>query len=135
MLFELSGVYLAKSNKQTTPPKNLFSNRNKLAVILSISLQLYNHYKYMIIFIKMQRQNTPKKPNREKENKWRSPHKGWFQSEQPAEGAHAPTRAGCGQAPPKLTSDKVWPKFELGGGGERREIILSVALMKQACSL
>lgn len=51
-----------KPTNQPTPPKTSFSNRNKLAVILSTNLQLYNHYKYMIIFIKMQKQTHQKNP-------------------------------------------------------------------------
>lgn len=55
----------------------------------------------MIIFVKTQKQNIPKNPTLKSET--RAPQTRRFLSEQPAEGAHAPTRAGSGQPPPKLT--------------------------------
>lgn len=39
-----------------------FPNKNKLTAILSINLQLYNYYKYMISCVKVQKQNKTKIP-------------------------------------------------------------------------
>lgn len=52
MLFELSGLSIEQKHTQNkTSP--LFPNKNKLTAMLSIKLQLYNHGKYLISYIKI----------------------------------------------------------------------------------
>lgn len=121
-----------------TNPQNLFSNWNKLVVILSINLQLYNHYKYMIIFIKMQKQNTPKKTQPWKVREMKNPSHRSVPMWAASRGRTCPDKSwlwpGTTQTHLGLSQTKIWIQG-VGGekGGER--IILSVALMKQVCSL